>query len=155
MNVVERPRRVFRDRLDPLNISDNELMKNYRFPRHVILELCQQLEPALGRRTARGHPLAVHTQVLISLRFLASGTFQNVLANVGNVSQSSCSRVLKPFCEAMVRLAPAAISFPLRNAGLIARIKAGKKSSCKKLYNLKTACLARGLINHHDCVAVD
>lgn len=92
----------------------------------MILELCEDLEPVLGKPTARSHALPVHTQVLIGLRFMASASFQNVLGNVAGVSQSACSRVLKPFCEAVVVWARDNIRFPLGDDGFIARIKAGK-----------------------------
>ena len=46
-----RPERVFRQRLDLLAISDNYLLRYYRFPRHVIVELSEVLEPALAQYT--------------------------------------------------------------------------------------------------------
>jgi hypothetical protein len=123
---IERPRRVFRDRLDLLQLTDNQLLRQYRFPRHTILELCAELEPVLGRHTGRSHALPVPTQVLVGLRYLASATFQNVLASTAGIVQSSCSRVLNVFFEAMVAIAPRSIRYPLGDAGLIARIKSGK-----------------------------
>ena len=54
-----RPERVFRQRLDLLAISDNYLLRYYRFPRHVIVELSEVLEPALASNTHRSHALPV------------------------------------------------------------------------------------------------
>jgi hypothetical protein len=124
--IIVQPERVFRERLDALAISDQFLMRYYRLPRNVILELCDVLQPDLERATARSHAIPVITQVLISLRFLASGTFQNVLGDVGGISQSSCSRVLQKFCAALVNVAPQYITYPLENAAAMAEIKAGK-----------------------------
>jgi hypothetical protein len=120
--------RVFRDRLDPLNVSDNTLLRYYRFPRNVITELCDMLEPTLGRVTERCHPIPICTQVLVSLRFLASGTFQNVLADTVGVSQPTVSRIIHSFCAAIAAIAGQYIVYPLNNPARMARIKLGKNN---------------------------
>ena len=45
--ALRRERRRFRDRLDPLALSDTELIKNYRFPRHELLQLFKEMDPPL------------------------------------------------------------------------------------------------------------
>ena len=75
--AIQRERR-FHDRLDPLALSDKELIKHYRFPRRELLELIRELEPLLERRTRRVHAIPAHTQVLMSLGICASGSFQHV-----------------------------------------------------------------------------
>lgn len=121
------PRAIVRDRLDPLNVSDNELLRYYRFPRQIIIEFCDLLAPALERPTRRRNSLPVHTQVLIGLRFMASGSFQSVLGAVGGISQASSSRVLHKFCLSLVELAPRFVSFPHGNEEELTRIKQGKR----------------------------
>ena len=79
--VLRRERR-FLDRLDPLALSDEELIKNYRFPRRELIALIRELEPHLQRRTRRVHAIPTHTQVLLALRFCASGSFQNIIGDV-------------------------------------------------------------------------
>ena len=74
--------RLFRDRLDPLAIPDNELMSKYRFPRRELLDIVRELEPALTRPSRRSNPLPAHTQVLLTLRLMASGSFQNVIGDI-------------------------------------------------------------------------
>lgn len=118
--------RRFRDRLDPLHVSDNILLRYYRFPRNVIVELCVMLEPTLGRMTERCRPIPVPTQVLVSLRFLASGTFQNVLADTVGVSQPTISRIIHSFCSAIAAIAGQYIVYPLNNQARMAQIKLGK-----------------------------
>ncbi|KAG0712129.1 putative nuclease HARBI1 [Chionoecetes opilio] len=80
--ALRRERRL-RDRLDLLALSDRDLLENYRFPRHDLIELIQELEPALGRRTRRANAIPTQTQVLVALRFFASGSFQNIVGDIG------------------------------------------------------------------------
>ena len=77
-----RRERRFLDRLDPLALSDEELMRYYRFPRRELMHLIRELEPQLQRRTRRVHAIPAHTQVLMALRILASGSFQHVIGDV-------------------------------------------------------------------------
>ena len=46
-----RRERRYRDPLDPLDVSDKHLLACYRFPRHEILALCEELEPQISRPT--------------------------------------------------------------------------------------------------------
>ena len=79
---AHRRERRFRDRLDPLHLSDRELIKHYRFPRCELIQLIEEMEPALRRRVRRVHVIHPHTQVLIALRMYASGSFQHVIGDV-------------------------------------------------------------------------
>ena len=56
----------------------------------------------MRRKTRRNHALAMETQVLASLRFLASGCFYQVDADILGIHKSSVCRVVKEFCEALV-----------------------------------------------------
>ena len=48
--VCIRPERTFKDSLDPRNVPDADLIKNYRLSRHIIVELCIKLKPILERQ---------------------------------------------------------------------------------------------------------
>ncbi|KAG0722400.1 putative nuclease HARBI1 [Chionoecetes opilio] len=107
-----RRERRFRDRLDLLALSDSELINHYRFPRHELLQLIQELEPALQRKTRRGHAIPTHTQVLIALRFFASGSFQSIVGGIGGPSQGSVSRILRDVTNALSNKAVEQIKMP-------------------------------------------
>ncbi len=47
--------------------------KSVRFPRHLLLELCNNLEPQLRRETQWSNAIPVPVQVLSTLGFLATG----------------------------------------------------------------------------------
>lgn len=48
----------------------------YRFPKNVLLDLCCDLGPVLERETNRTKAIPMHIQLLSTLGFLATGTFQ-------------------------------------------------------------------------------
>ena len=89
-----RRERVYRDRANPLDIPDHQLLSKYRFPRAEIMNIINLLEGPLERATKRGNPIPAHTQVLVALRFYASGSFQNVVGDVVGISQPSASRAI-------------------------------------------------------------
>ena len=66
----------------------------YRFGRDSIHFICDLLRDDLQRPTKRNHALSVETQVLASLRFLASGSFQQVVGDVLGINKSPVSRVV-------------------------------------------------------------
>jgi hypothetical protein len=86
--------RVYRDPLDLIHICDQELIRKYRFPRHEIINMVQELEPLLQRKTSRSHAIPVITQILATLRFLESGSFQNVVGDTSRLYQPSMSNII-------------------------------------------------------------
>lgn len=71
--------RVFRERDDPLRrLNDYELISRYRFDRRGIVFLSQQLFEDLEPETQRNHALSTQEQVLIALRYYATGSMQKV-----------------------------------------------------------------------------
>lgn len=107
-----RRERVFKDRLDPLDISDAHLLRYYRFPRREIINLIEELRPALERNTRRSHALPVSTQVLVALKFYASGSFQSIVADAAGINQSSVSRIINLVTEILSEKAKTEIIMP-------------------------------------------
>ncbi|XP_047468574.1 putative nuclease HARBI1 [Penaeus chinensis] len=107
-----RRERHYRDPLDPLHVNDNHLLRYYRFPRHEILWLCEVLDPYLRRRTRRSHAVPTHTQVLVALRFYASGTFQSVIGDSCGLTQASISRIIAAVTRVLTEKARIEIKFP-------------------------------------------
>ena len=70
----------------------------------------------MRRKTRRNHALSVEIQVLASLRFLASGCFYQVDADILGIHKSSVCRVVKEFCEALVSKSDRFIRFPFTGA---------------------------------------
>lgn len=66
-----------------------------------MLDLIDTLKPQLERRTLHSNAIPTHVQVLCSLHFLATGSYQDVIAVAGGVSQSALSRFSHIFLDAM------------------------------------------------------
>ncbi|XP_045076311.1 putative nuclease HARBI1 [Coregonus clupeaformis] len=118
-----RREQVFRDHSDFLAHDNDWLISRFRFPRAILLELCAELGPNLERETVRSHALPVPLQVLTTLGFLATGSFQRELADRSGISQSCLSRAMPPVWDGIIRLSTRYITFPY-DAGDQPNIKA-------------------------------
>lgn len=77
-----RKERIFRSNEElSLNFTDEELRARYRFGRQGIIFLADLLRDKLTRPTMRNHALSVEQQVMVALRFLASGSFLQVIGD--------------------------------------------------------------------------
>lgn len=114
-----RKQRQFRERDNPLELEDNVLLQKYRFPRHVIFSLIEKLKPFIERKTLRNKAIPPHLQVLVALRFFASGSFQNVTGDVINISQASVSRIVYSITDLLCKLSKDYIKFPTDSNELI------------------------------------
>lgn len=75
---IQRGRKVREFRLhgDPLNdFSDTELQTRYGFKKASIEHITRLVQPDIDRHTLRNHALTATLQVLVALRFYASGAF--------------------------------------------------------------------------------
>ena len=90
--------RVYRHRPSQLldSYTDKETCR-YRFRRDSIPFICDVVKGDLRRPTRRNHALSVETQVLASLRFLASGCFYQVDVDILGIHKSSVCRVVNEF----------------------------------------------------------
>ncbi|XP_046576801.1 putative nuclease HARBI1 [Haliotis rubra] len=98
--------------LNILGYSDSELRRRYRFGRRSIEYLVDTLRDDLKRPTNRGHALTVEQQVLIALRFYASGSFLQVVGDTLGVDKSCVSRVVRDVTDALVARKDAYITWP-------------------------------------------
>ena len=117
-NFPPRRPRVYRHRPSQLQdtFTDGEIRNRYGFRRDSIAFICNLVRQDLQRPTQRNHALSVETQVLASLRFLASGCFYQVDADILGIDKSSVCRVLDSFCRALVAKKNDFIKFPFTDA---------------------------------------
>lgn len=92
--VQQRRPRSYRYNNSLLAFSDQELRARYRFGRASIEYITNLLEVDLRRKTKRGHALKPIDQVLIALRFYASGNFLQVIGDTIGVDKSTVSRAV-------------------------------------------------------------
>ena len=91
---LRRPR-IFRDRDNMLDIlNDADFFQRYRMTRPMFYEILAQVCDAIQHNTQRNHALTAAQQLLIELPFLASGSFQQVIADAMKVNKSTISRIL-------------------------------------------------------------
>ncbi|KAJ8302564.1 hypothetical protein KUTeg_018960 [Tegillarca granosa] len=84
-----RRERVFRDRTNLLDIYDDvELYYRFCLPRNRLINLINELGGELEHVTRRRRAIPVELQVIVALRFLSSGSFQN-LVGIGYVHGDS------------------------------------------------------------------
>lgn len=97
--------------------TDAEIRDRYRFHRDSTAFICDVVDDDLRRPTARNHALSVvEIQVLASLRFLASGCFYQVDADVLGIDKSTVSRVVYQFCQSIVAKKDRFVRFPFTDA---------------------------------------
>ena len=111
-NHALRRERVFKDHADLLGESTEWLLSRYRFPKTLLLDLCHDLGPMLARDTRPTNALPVHIQLLSTLGFLATGTYQREVGDISGISQPSMSRIMPAVLDAIISLAPDYIQFP-------------------------------------------
>lgn len=98
--------------------DDFEFERRFRLPKFMVLDLADILESSLKTSNAKGQPISVLNQILITLRFYAVGTFQIVIGDLFSVSQPTISRIIKRVSIAIAKLADRYIVF-----GNIAELK--------------------------------
>jgi len=70
------------------------------------------LHDDLQRSTKRNHALDVDQQILIALRFYATGNFQQVIGDTLGVDKSTVSRVVQNVTDALLKWTDDVISWP-------------------------------------------
>ena len=109
-------RRLFRDRSNPLDfLSDEQVIKRYRLDRDSIFDLCDDFKNQLERPTNRSSSLPVSLQIMITLRYYASGSYLNVIGDAHGVSKMAVSRSITDVTRFIVRDITKYIKFPMTN----------------------------------------
>nr|XP_055029757.1 putative nuclease HARBI1 [Misgurnus anguillicaudatus] len=105
--------RVYVERAQPLEqYTTEELYARFRSGNADIKYIADLVRPKLQRRTRRSHSLSVEQQVLIGLRFYASGTFYQVVGDNIGVDKSTVSDVVKAVSIALASLVNQFVSLP-------------------------------------------
>lgn len=102
------------DRQNPLeNLPECEVFQRFRFRPQTILYIVALLNPFIQRDTVRNTPLNPNFQVLITLRYLATGSFYSLISDTfSSVSPPSVCRVIRDVCSALCQLSRQFIKMP-------------------------------------------
>ena len=112
-NIHVRQIRHLRDRLYPLEEYDDEDFRlHFRLTKDSVSDLLKILDKDLQHQTRRGLPLTPLQQVLIALRFYATGTFQRVIGDLFGVSVFAACTVIHKVSRAIAKQKGQFLSFP-------------------------------------------
>ena len=93
-------------------MEDGDIIGRYRLNRQSIVELCNELENDIQKPTRQNQSLPVSLQILIALRFYASGSFQAVVGDIHGVHQTTVSAIIRNVTSCIARRAHNYIKFP-------------------------------------------
>jgi hypothetical protein len=113
--IHRRAERIFRREIDDvlLYYSDEELVRRYRFGRQTIRYITRLVEDEIGPATNRSQPVSAIQQVLITLRYLASGSFQQVTGDtIAGLDKSTVCRIIRRVTVALSQRIDQFIKFP-------------------------------------------
>lgn len=115
--VLPRPR-VFVDRTNPLEtLNEDEVFRRFRFRPRTIIFIVGLIENVVTHRTKRSLALPPLLQVLVTLRFLATGAFQQLIGDsLNRISQPTISRIVRRVTRALTSLVKDFIKFPTGRA---------------------------------------
>nr|CAI5823309.1 unnamed protein product [Callosobruchus analis] len=106
----DRTPRIVRQRNDLFEtLDDVEFKRRFRLIKRTLLRLECLLCNLQEARDNRNKPVSKRNQILICLRFFATGSFQ---ITVGDVSQPSVSRIITCVIEHIASLLPLFIQMP-------------------------------------------
>ena len=90
-----RRERVFRDREHPLDMYDEmDFLARYRFRKCDVIAITDDVQEDIELVNRGEHTTVPSLQVCVTLRFYATGAFQQLIGDsIGN-SQSTCSKII-------------------------------------------------------------
>jgi hypothetical protein len=99
--------RRFYPRGDPYDLPEDEFILRYRLPCGTV----DRIASLLPEESVKGKPLPRHLEVCACLRYLATGSFQQVVADTLVISKSSAQRSIWRVCDAVVENLHQFVSF--------------------------------------------
>lgn len=104
--------RHLRDRFSPLEeYGSEDFRMRFRLRKESVIRLANILQTDLEHETMRGRPLAPMQQILITLRFYATGSFQRVVGDLFGISIFAVSTVIHKVSRAIAKRKGQFISF--------------------------------------------
>ncbi|KAJ8910262.1 hypothetical protein NQ315_004998 [Exocentrus adspersus] len=105
--------RVLHQRPDHLNFWDNvDFFSRFRLTKNTVQNLVIQIQDEIQYPTRRNAALTPLQQILLTLRFYATGSFQNSVGDHSGVHQSTACKIIKRVTTTLCRLKPVYINLP-------------------------------------------
>lgn len=105
--------RNFRERTDPFEIySEEEFKIRFRFSKVTVNELLYMIGENLEPLTRRNHSISSKLQLVVALRYFATGTFQAVMGDSVGIHKSTVSRIVRRVSRRIAGLKETLIQMP-------------------------------------------
>lgn len=107
--------RVFRDRLHPFELYDDEgLRRRFRFGVDGLYFITEAIRPDIERRTRRNQALPAVLQVMLALQFFATGNFLITAGDIIGVHVGTASKTVRRVALALEKKLTAFVRWPNR-----------------------------------------
>nr|CAI5840736.1 unnamed protein product [Callosobruchus analis] len=93
-------------------MDDLAFSSRFRLTKESTVYVLEQIEEQIETVTDRNHSVAPIDQLLMTLRFYASGSFLISIGDFMNVSKSTCCRIINKVTRAIASLSPDFIKMP-------------------------------------------
>lgn len=112
--IVEsyRKPRCFQERIDEQYFTNTEFKNRFRFSKTSVDYLLELIEDDLHQLDGRGCPLSPRQQLMLTLRYYATGCFQTVAGDLFGVCQSTVFNVVHKVSRSIARLSRNIITMP-------------------------------------------
>ena len=109
-NLFNRRVNNFKNPMDDLN--DQEVIDRFRLDRPAIFSLADEISPFLVASLFENRAVPIIIQLLVTLRFLATGDMQRSIGDIFNISQGAVSSIIRSVTRAIVRVSRNYICMP-------------------------------------------
>ncbi|KAF9800223.1 hypothetical protein SFRURICE_004436 [Spodoptera frugiperda] len=105
--------RVFKPRVDYFNeLDETEFLARFRLSKCTVNQVHNLIKHKIMSKTQRNHAVSTEISLLLTLRYLATGSYLRSAADFCGVSPPTASRIVKKVTEAIAQLRPDTIKFP-------------------------------------------
>lgn len=119
VNYVERlirKEQVIRDRQNPyLFYSEEEFIDRFRLSKECVMSILQEITEKLEPKQKKVCAISPLNQLLVALRFYATGSFLRVSGDLSGVHESPASRIVTRVSRALASLYKNYVTFPTGN----------------------------------------
>lgn len=113
LDEVKISQRPLRDMTNPIEMfSDQEFKFRYSFSKETVLHILELIVHGLERSSNRGKPVPPLIELLITLKFMTSGTFQSMIDDLHGVSQPTISRLIVKVSTLLSEMRNVFIKYP-------------------------------------------
>ncbi|XP_071579480.1 putative nuclease HARBI1 [Temnothorax nylanderi] len=110
--VNRRPNNVRRQPAYFYEFDDVDFHARFRLSKECVTEVLEAIEPEISHPTERNNAISAINQLLLTLRFYATGSHLISAGDFSGVSKTSAHRVVHRVTNAIARLRPRFIKFP-------------------------------------------